>query len=467
MIELTHLAGRTVGVLGLGRSGLATARALLAGGAMPLAWDDAPAGRERAAAEGIAIADLTAADPAALACLVLSPGIPRAHPRPHPAVARALAAGCPVVGDIDLLGRQCPRAHFVGITGTNGKSTTTALLGHVLQDAGFRVEVGGNLGTPALALAPLAEDGWYVLELSSYQLESIQSIGWRVGVLLNLAPDHLDRYDGMGGYVAAKRRLVEALTPDGAAVIAVDDRWTRAIAAERRAAGSHVVEVSAERAVRGGAWIADGVLVDETQGRPEWVIDLARLPALPGTHNRQNAAAAYAAARLAGAAPAAIARAIASFPGLAHRQQKVGELDGVAFINDSKATNPAAAAKALVCYQRIHWIAGGRPKEGGFAELAPHLGQVSRAYLIGEAEPALAAFLEGKVAATRCGDVASAVRAAHAGAAAEGRGAVVLLSPACASYDQFTNFEARGEAFIRAVGTLVPAPAGERVGAAP
>ncbi len=455
MIDLGFLKGQTVAVLGLGKSGMSAARALSAAGAKVLAWDDSPPD-PASVPDGVTLTDLGQADLSEAAMLVLSPGIPRCHPAPHLAVARAHEAGCPIVSDIDLLGRAQPRARYLGITGTNGKSTTTALIGHVLTKTGPPAQIGGNLGIPALALKPLDSDGWYVLELSSYQLETISAVAWDIGVLINIAPDHLDRYADMDGYVDAKRAIFARQPAGATAIIGVDDAWSRAtrdaMAGDRN---RRVIPISAEGPVAGGVFVSDGVLTDATAGAERAVLDLRTVPTLPGSHNWQNAAAAYAAALSVGLSPQAIADAMRSFPGLRHRQELVGSIGGLSFINDSKATNPDAAARALTCYDRIYWIAGGLAKEGGLEALTPHLGRVAHAFLIGAASDTLAEFLDGVVPVSQCGEIGSAVEAAVSQAEADGAsGAVVLLSPACASWDQFPNFEARGDAFVAAVRAL-------------
>ena len=456
MITVAAYRDRDVAVLGLARSGLAAAAALKAGGARVHAWDDAAGGREAAASRGIVVADLREFDWSRVAALVLSPGIPHTHPAPHPVVAAARAAGVPIIGDIELLARSEPEASFVGITGTNGKSTTTALIGHILAANGKRAEVGGNLGTPVLALAPLGRGGTYVLELSSYQLELAPSLACDVAVLLNITPDHLDRHGGMAGYVAAKRRIFEQQEPADTAVVGVDDEICRGIASDvRRARRQKVVPISAERAVEGGVYVVDGILTDDTEAKAARVMEMKRAPRLRGRHNWQNAAAAFAAARRAGVSAAAAAAGIESFPGLAHRQELIATIDGIRYVNDSKATNADAAAKALACYDTVYWIAGGLPKAGGIASLAPFFPRIRHAFLIGEAADAFARTLEGQVPYSNLGDLESAVEAARARATRERiEGAVVLLSPACASFDQFANFEERGEAFRALVARL-------------
>jgi UDP-N-acetylmuramoylalanine--D-glutamate ligase len=459
MIEVTGRKDQHIAIFGLGASGRAAARALDAGGARISAWDDEAPARDHAARLGIRLADPAHMAWSTIDALVLSPGIPLSHPRPHSVVQRANAARRPVIGDIDLLFEACPAARFIGITGTNGKSTTTALLGHILSFAGGRVETGGNLGMPALALEPLAADGCYVLELSSYQLDLVQAARFDVAVLLNISPDHLDRHGDMAGYIAAKRRIFANRRDGQTAIIGQDDGDCRAVSAALRGAGHwRIIPVSSRHAVTGGVHVRDGHLIDTMSGPARSVCDLRGSDALPGAHNWQNAAAAYAAARVIGVAPETIAAAIAGYPGLAHRQELVAEIDGVRYINDSKATNPEAASRALACYDTIYWIAGGRPKAGGLDAIEPCLGRIRHAFLIGEAEGPFYAGLADQVAATRAGDLASALRQAHAMAQRERpAGAVVLLSPACASFDQWPDFAARGDAFRALVQALAGA----------
>ncbi len=456
-IAIPAMAGKTVALFGLARSGIAAARALAAGGAVVWAWDDSAAARAAAQAAGIAPVDLYGCDWSLPAALLLSPGIPHRFPKPHPVAALAEARNCPIIGDIELMARASLRAQFIGITGTNGKSTTTALIGHILRAAGRRTEVGGNLGTPALDLAPLGEGGAYVLEMSSYQLELTNSLVFDIAVLLNITPDHLDRHGGMAGYIAAKRRIFAGQRRPQAAVIGVDDEPSRALHAEVAAAARQiVVPVSAAGRVAGGVYAAAGRLIDDIDGEAAPVLDLAEATRLPGAHNWQNAAAAYAACRLAQLPRATIAAALKSYPGLAHRQELVATIGDVRYVNDSKATNADATAKALACYAPIYWILGGRAKETGLDGLEPFYPRIAHAFLIGEAADAFARTLaRHDVAASRCGSLAAAVPAAHRLAQAERKpGAVVLLSPACASFDQFANFEERGTAFRRLVEAL-------------
>jgi UDP-N-acetylmuramoylalanine--D-glutamate ligase len=456
MIPVTSFKGIPVGVLGLGKSGLVAAQALASGGAKVMAWDDGAKTREAAAAQGVPIVDLAAADLAKMPSLVLSPGIPHTYPAPHPIVARAREAGAEIIGDIELLGRTQREASYVGITGTNGKSTTTSLIGHILKLAGGKVAVGGNLGTPALSLAALGKGEDYVIEMSSYQLELTFSVRFDTAVLLNITPDHLDRHGGMDGYVAAKKRIFRGQAAPAAAIIGVDDALCRDIhQALVRADAQIVVPISAERPVAGGVYVADGKLTDDTEGRAIPVLEMAGLTRLPGVHNWQNVAAAYAAVRHAGVAPEIATAGITSFPGLAHRQELIATIEGVRYVNDSKATNADAAAKALACYDTVYWIAGGLAKEGGIASLAPYFPRIRHAFLIGQAAPAFADTLGSAVPHRGCGELAAALSEARALALGEKRqGAVVLLSPACASFDQFANFEARGEAFRQLVEAL-------------
>jgi UDP-N-acetylmuramoylalanine--D-glutamate ligase len=466
MIDLDFLRDRPVAVMGLGTSGLATARALARSGVAVRVWDDDAAKRAAAAAEGLPVAELGHGDLKDLALMVWSPGIAHTHPRPHPVAVQTRAAGIDLVCDIELLARAERAARFVGITGTNGKSTTTSLIGHVLAAANRPIAVGGNLGIPVLSFPMLGAGGLYVLEMSSYQLELTHSLVFDVSVLLNITADHLTRHGGMDGYIAAKKRIFRGQTAPRVAIVGVDDAPCRAIRDELAAEGGPVVwPVSAEGPVAGGVYAADGALWDDTGflsgTSPVRVAGLAALPALPGRHNHQNAAAAFAACKALGMDAADIVTAMASFPGLAHRQQQVRDLAGVRFVNDSKATNADAAEKALVCYDTIYWILGGRPKEGGLDGLDPHMSRIRHAFLIGESSDRFARWLdERRVPYSRCGTLDVAVRRSSAMAFAEARaGACVLLSPACASWDQFANFEERGQAFVDAVEQIAPAEA--------
>lgn len=464
-VVVTMYKDNTVAVVGLGKSGLSAARALKDGGADVLVWDDRPDARGAAEKAGYRLAAPDAYDWSgdAPAALVLSPGIPLTHPKPHPAAAAAGIHGIPVLGDVELLYRACPQAHYIGITGTNGKSTTTALIGHILSSADRTVEVGGNLGTPALDLAPLDADGIYVLEMSSYQLDLTHSVAFDSAILLNVTADHLDRHGGMDGYIAAKKRIFRNQGHGAAAIVGVDDDHCKAVATALEADGHTVIRLSVTHQLKNGVYIADGKLIDAMQGAPVAVLDLNDAPALPGLHNAQNIAAAYAATRREGLTPAEIRDGILSFPGLAHRLETVVVEDGIRFVNDSKATNAEATARALASFERIYWIAGGREKEGGYDVLRPYLPTVRKAFLIGEAAENMAAALSNSLEVEICGTLQRAVEQATALAMAEGvRGSAVLLSPACASFDQFPNFEIRGAAFTEAVAATLRHRRGHR-----
>lgn len=461
MISVPGFQGRRVAVFGLGRSGLTAARALHAGGALPILWDDGVSGRMQAEAEGFVVEDLTAADWSGFAALVLSPGAPLTHPRPHWTVDKAKAAGLPVIGDIELFARALDaspaslRPKVIAITGTNGKSTTTALIGWVLQQAGVKVAVGGNIGIGVLALPAPAEVEAYVIETSSYQLDLTTSFPPDVAILTNISPDHLDRHGGMEGYVAAKARIFQAQGPDGVALVGVDEDWGRKIAADLKAQGRAVQTVSTLPSPLGGeGYVArDGLLLAE--GQP--IADLSAARSLPGRHNAQNAAFAYAAARAVGVSHEAAVAGLMSFPGLAHRMETVGQLGAIRFVNDSKATNADAARQALASYPKTFWIAGGVAKTGGIEDLRDLFPRIAKAYLIGQAAEEFAVTL-GATPHVLAATMEAAVAAAAADAAAEGGEQVVLLSPACASFDQFRDFEARGEAFRAAVLNLGATP---------
>jgi len=454
MIPVTQFRNRDVAVFGLGRTGLSAARALMAGGARVHAWDDNEKTRAAAEAAGVTLTDINKRDWQNFAALVLSPGVPYRFPKPHRIVRMAEAMSVPVIGDMELFARAVAalpergRPKIVGITGTNGKSTTTALIGHILKRAGRDVRVGGNIGTGVLDLDPLHANATYVLELSSYQLDLVHTLHCNVAVFLNLAPNHLDRHGSIEGYLAAKRRIFMGQTEADTAVVGVDDLHSQSLAMALSHAPARVFQVSADFALGKGVSAVDGLLFDSLRGKAERVGDLRTALALPGKHNHQNAAAAYAACRALGVEPGTIMDGIESFTGLAHRQETVSLVNGVRFINDSKATNPLAAEQALKAYERIYWIAGGQTHSEPLDRLLPWLGHVETAYLIGESAPALARELKGKVRTRSCGTLEAAMAAAIADAEAAGEeGAVVLLSPARPSFDQFADFEARGEAF--------------------
>jgi UDP-N-acetylmuramoylalanine--D-glutamate ligase len=427
-------AGRRYAVVGLGRNGLPVAHSLLAMGAEVAVWDDRADAR---AASGMPLHD-PALSLDGFDALVLSPGIPHRLPVPHPAALAAAAAGIPVLSDAELLFQAVravgSQARFAGVTGTNGKSTTTALLAHILTAAGRPNAAGGNLGTASLALPLLGNDGVYVLEMSSYMLERLQTLRFDAAALLNISPDHLDRHGDMAGYIAAKAHVFDRQGTGDAAVVGIDDAGSAALARGRTTVSGHQ---------RADVW-CDGTVLRDAAGP---ILTMADAPALPGEHNTQDAAAAAALALALGVGRDAIARGIASFAGLPHRQQRVAVMDGVAWINDSKATNADAAARALACYDRLVWIAGGQAKAGGIEALRPLFPRIAHAELIGRDAPALAATLAGAgVPHHLAGTLDAAVPLAGA-AARRVHAPVVLLSPACASFDQFSGFEARGDRF--------------------
>ena len=482
MIPVPGFEGRRVAVFGLGRSGITAARALQAGGAVPILWDDGVSGRMQAEAEGFVVEDLTRADWSGFAALVLSPGAPLTHPKPHWTVERAHAAGVPVIGDVELFARALDalpkdqRPRVVAITGTNGKSTTTALIGWVLKSAGLSVHIGGNIGIGVLALPAPTPDAVYVIEVSSYQLDLTTRFAPDVAILTNISPDHLDRHGGMEGYVAAKQRIFQAHGEGRTAIVGIDEHWGKDIFDALLPRGGWATMVTTQVLMVGdgprGGIPADQVEDRLPEGRARYfkaghlvmmeatdgeltadsvmIADLTKARSLPGRHNAQNAAFAYAAARALGVSHEAAVEGLMTFPGLAHRMEAVGRLDGVRFINDSKGTNADAARQALASYPKVFWIAGGKAKEGGIETLRDLFPHVAKAYLIGEAAEAFSVTLADTphiVAHT----MERAVEMAAADAAKAGGEQVVLLSPACASFDQFPDFEVRGEAFRAAV----------------
>ena len=452
MTPVTVFKDQTVALFGLGGSGLATAQALQAGGAHVVAYDDAEPQRRKAGEAGITVQDLHDIDWTVVQALVLSPGVPLTHPKPHWSVDLARAAGVEVIGDIELFCRErqatARRSPFIAITGTNGKSTTTALITHILRVAGRDVQMGGNIGTAILSLAPPKSGRVHVVECSSYQIDLAPSIDPSVAVMLNITPDHLDRHGSIENYAAVKERLITGVEGGGAAIIGVDDDFSAAMADRAERAGKYVVRLSMRRPLADGIWREGETLVVSEGGAERFRLTLGGIGSLRGVHNAQNAAAAYAAARAVGVAPEIIAVAMKRFPGLAHRMEQVGTKGNVLFVNDSKATNADATERALVSFQDIFWIAGGKPKTGGITPLAPHFGRVAKAYLIGEAAEAFGETLGPAVAHEIVGTLDKAVAAATRDAEASGlEHPVVLLSPACASFDQFPNFEVRGDAF--------------------
>ncbi len=493
MIRATTFDGKTIAVFGLGASGNATVQSLIAGGATVAAWDDSEAGRAAAEKTGVSLVDLTNADWSQFSSLVLAPGVPLTHPEPHWVVLKARAAGVEIIGDVEIFAREraatCPEAPFIAITGTNGKSTTTALVAHVLREAGKDVQMGGNIGRAILTLDPPARNRVHVIEMSSFQIDLTPTLKPTVGVLLNVTPDHLDRHGTIENYAAVKERLV--LGADIAS-IGIDDEICIAILKRRIDAGPACAFSTDKKLVPGYSMLGDEVVCSDATGLAVKLGNLAGVATLRGKHNAQNALAAVSAVRecpgaVGGNAGIDWQQAFNSFPGLAHRMEEIGRLGRILFINDSKATNADSTEKALLSFPKdVFWIAGGKSKEGGIEPLRPYFEGIVRAYLIGAASDEFSQTLDGDVAIIPCGTLDIAVVRAAADAAAYARGdamlsynvrgkmgvgtmvpgtrphpsasktaePIVLLSPACASYDQFKNFEVRGDAFRALVAAL-------------
>lgn len=453
---IKSLDGRPPYVLGLGLSGLSVLRAMARAGAQVVAWDDNPEKRAQAERLGVAIRAPDQTDFSGFGVLIAAPGIPLNEPTAHPAIPKARAAGLEVIGDLEILHRSGHGRKTIGITGTNGKSTTTALTGHILTTCGLRAVVGGNIGKPVLDLVMPPRDGFIVLEISSFQSDLCPRFRPDIAALLNVTPDHIDRHGSMEAYVAAKARLFEG---PGTALIGVDDAPGAEIFRTVQARGERrAFPVSIRGNVPEGVFVEEGVLYDGIDG-PSTAVGTLSVTTLQGLHNHQNAAMAYGLCRLAGLEPARILEAMKTYPGLAHRQQIVRVINGVPYVNDSKATNADAAGKALGCFRNIYWIAGGRPKEGGLNGLEPYRDRIRHTFLIGEAAEDFALWLDRHgVPHSLSGTLEKALEAAHEAAQTTrgqpGGAGVVLLSPACASYDQFQSFEHRGQHFIDLVRQL-------------
>jgi UDP-N-acetylmuramoylalanine--D-glutamate ligase len=455
MIRATTFAGKTVAVFGLGGSGTVAVRSLLAGGARVAGWDDSEAGRTAAAKAGVPLVDLATADWSGFSSLVLAPGVPLTHPEPHWTVAKARAASVEIIGDVEIFCREraalSPDAPFIAVTGTNGKSTTTALVAHILRHAGKVVQMGGNIGTAILSLGPPSEDTFHVVEMSSFQIDLTPTLKPTVGVLLNVTPDHLDRHGTIEHYAAVKERLVA-----GAAIasIGVDDAYCMASLKARVAIGPAIAFSAKHTLAPGYSMLESNLVCSNREGLALSLGNLSGISTLRGAHNAQNALAAVAAVReclaLRGQSTDIDWQgALATFGGLPHRMEEVGRLGKVLFVNDSKATNADSTEKALLSFPHdVFWILGGKPKDGGIEMLAPYFSGVVKAFLIGEATEEFAATLDGRVPFERCGSLENAIAAATRDAKASGaEHPVVLLSPACASYDQFKNFEVRGDTY--------------------
>ena len=463
MIRATTFAGKNIAVFGLGASGNATAQSLLEGGATVSAWDDSEPGRAAAEKAGVPLADLSKADWPAFSSLILAPGVPLTHPEPHWTVGKAKAAGVEIIGDVEIFAREraahCPDAPFIAITGTNGKSTTTALIAHILRHAGKDVQMGGNIGRAILTLDPPAPDRFHVIEMSSFQIDLTPTLRPTVGVLLNITPDHLDRHGTIENYAGVKERLV--LGAD-IACIGVDDDYGLAILKRRVAIGPACALSTRHHLAPGYSMLQSTLVCSDRSGLAVKLGVLDGIGSLRGGHNAQNSLAAVAAVRecfhhLGMNSDLDWQGALESFPGLAHRMEEIGRLGNILFINDSKATNADSTEKALLCFPgNIYWILGGKPKDGGIEALRPHFSRIAKAYLIGAASDEFATMLDGSVPYERSGTLDNAVSAATSDArASAGNEPVVLLSPACASYDQFKNFEVRGDAF-RALVAAIP-----------
>ncbi|MBI5129597.1 MAG: UDP-N-acetylmuramoyl-L-alanine--D-glutamate ligase [Rhodopseudomonas palustris] len=452
MIPVTCFAGQSVAVFGLGGSGLASCHALRAGGAEVIACDDNLDRMVEAAQANFITADLRNLPWTNFAALVLTPGVPLTHPAPHWSVLKARAAGVEVIGDVELFCRErrlhAPNAPFVAITGTNGKSTTTALIAHLMRQAGYDTQMGGNIGTAILSLEPPRAGRVHVIEMSSYQVDLTPSLDPSVGILLNVTEDHIDRHGTIEQYAAVKERLVAGVQDGGTAIIGVDDGFGRDAADRLERAGKQVVRISVKQP------LADGISADHETirrsagGASREIAKLGGIGSLRGLHNAQNAAAASAAALALGVSADVLQKGLRSFPGLAHRMEQVGRQGATLFVNDSKGTNADATAKALASFGDIFWIAGGKPKTGGIESLAEYFPRIRKAYLIGEAAAEFSATIEGRVPYEISRTLDNAVPAAARDAAMAGVAEpVVLLSPACASFDQFRNFEIRGTKF--------------------
>jgi len=449
MMSVPAYHDRQLALFGLGASGMAAAQALVASGAHVDVWDDGEASRETAQANGLHLKNLSEGDMGNYDALLVAPGVPLTHPVPHPLVAQAQAANTPIIGDIELFAQArdgLPSHRVAAITGTNGKSTTTALLTHIVEACGAPAVACGNIGTPIMALDPLPEGGVYVIEMSSYQIDLTHSLRPEVAILLNVAADHLGRHGTIENYAAVKTRLLTGQQDDALAIVGVDDEWGQAAVTQLQSLGrSRVIPLSVTRRLENGISVVDGELVDASDGN-EVRFSLNGLKTLPGQHNWQNAAAAYAAASRLGFAAQHIRAAMATFPGLAHRCELIAEEGGLQFINDSKATNVDAALRALSAFDNIYWIAGGRAKDDALDPVAAYSDQIKRAFLIGEAAEDMAQILPGLGVECEISETMERAFAAAATAAA-GQGGAILLSPACASFDQYRNFEVRGDAF--------------------
>lgn len=452
MNNITPFKNKKYALLGLGRSGLAAAQMLIEAGAEVVLWDDTPEGRKTAEDQGLPVKPLDANALKGCDALVVSPGIPLLYPKPHPVIMEAKTAGVPITGDIDLFYTSHPESTFIGITGTNGKSTTTAMIGNLLNTAGKKACVGGNIGIPVLSLKGDVGD-YKVLEISSYQLDINPMLSCKIAVLLNITPDHLDRHGSFENYVSTKRKIFQHQKAQDVAIIGVDDPSCKRIAKEMQdTQHQKILTFSIESELPHGIYTKEGIIYDATAGEPQKIYDCKTHPRMKGSHNWQNMVATYAVGKELNIDNPTIIEAIENFPGLEHRQEFIGNSGKVSFVNDSKATNSEAAAKALAAFDNIYWIVGGLPKQDGLTATAPYFAKIKHAYVIGEAMKTFNDELEGKVPYTLADTIENAVSLAHTKALEDGlEGATVLLSPACASFDQYKNFEIRGNAFKECV----------------
>lgn len=451
-MNTTPFKNKKYALLGLGRSGLAAAEMLIESGAEVILWDDTVEGRKTAEEKGFPVKPLDAKALKDCDALIVSPGVPLLYPKPHPVIMEAKTVGVPITGDLDIFFASHPKSTFIGITGTNGKSTTTAMIGNLLKTAGKKACVAGNIGIPVLSLKGDVSE-YKVLEVSSYQLDINPMLSCKVAVLLNITPDHLDRHGSFENYVATKKKIFQHQRAQDVAVIGVDDPSCKRIAAEiKEMSHQKVVIFSVENILPQGIYTQSGIIYDATSGHPERIYDCKTHPRMKGTHNWQNMVATYAVGKELNIDVKTIIEAIENFPGLEHRQEYVGSKGKINFVNDSKATNSEAAAKALAAFNNIYWILGGLPKQDGLTATAPYYGKIKHAYIIGEAMKSFPAELEGKLPYTLAETLDTAVNLAYQQAVADGLdNATILLSPACASFDQYKNFELRGTAFKECV----------------
>ncbi len=455
MIQITNRRDQKIALFGLGSSGLMAARALAASGATILAWDDSAIQRKKAKEQAIPLQNLYSYDFADIDALILAPGVPLTH-NPHTIVKKAHVAKRPIIGDIELLVEACPTSQFIGITGTNGKSTTTALLGHILEKAGIKTQIGGNIGPPALGFRQPDNKEFIVLELSSYQLDLTKNATFDIAAFLNLSPDHIDRHGNMSSYLNAKRKIFRGrknTTNQQVAIIGVDDEYGRSLYEEFATNPLwKTLPISGSKIVSNGFYVKNGKLYDISG---LIICDLGQANNLLGIHNWQNAATAAAIGHVMGVNNEILTDAFYSYQGLSHRMEDLGSINDIQFINDSKATNCEAAARALACFENIFWIAGGLAKEQDLTVLEPYLSKIQHAFLIGDFAEKFASVFAGKINITQCCDLRTATQEAFRMAAIDTCGKpTILLSPACASFDQWNNFEARGDAFRSFVTSL-------------